>query len=182
MDQMETLRLLIREASQDLRDTVAGYPQEMFERRPGPGLNPAGFIYFHVLRAWDLDVNVLCRNQNRDGDAWHRGGFSEKFAYEPLGHGAGGSGIGFGYSDAEVDATPKDLATLLSYHQMLEDETYDYLEAVSHNELNAERTSENSRENPYRPERWLRHMISHTNMHIGDIQYVRGMQESYSPE
>lgn len=182
MDQKETLYLLIREATQGLRATVAGYQQELFEQRPGLGLNPAGFIYFHVLRAWDLDVNVLCRNQNRDGDAWHRGKFSETLGYEPLGHGAGGSGIGFGYSDSEVDETPKNLQALLSYHQTLEDETYAYLDAVGHEELNAERTSENSRENPYRPERWLRHMISHTNMHIGDIQYVRGMQENYSPE
>ena len=177
VDQKETLRALIREATNDLRDTVKGIPSDAFERRPGPGLNPAGFIYFHVLRCWDLDVNVLCRGQERDGDAWHRGGFSEALDYEPLGCGMGGSGVGFGYTDDEVDATPMDLDALMGYHQMLEDETYAYFNRVSMEELNAERTSENSRENPFKPERWLRHMISHTNMHIGDIQYVAGMLE-----
>ncbi|MEZ4521445.1 MAG: DinB family protein [Thermomicrobiales bacterium] len=175
MDQKETLRALVREATQDLRDTVADIPQELFERRPGPGLNPANFIYFHVLRAWDLDTNVLCRGQERDGDAWHRGGFGDELNYEPLGHGAGGSGIGFGYDDDEVNGTPKDHEALMRYHQILEDETYAYFDAVSLDELNRERSSEHSRENPYRPERWIRHMISHTNMHIGDIQYVKGM-------
>lgn len=177
MDQKETLRLLIREATQDLRDTVADYPQEIFEQRPGPGLNPAGFIYFHVLRCWDEDLNVLCRGQERDADAWHRSGLSEAFDYEPIGRGYAGEGIGFGYTDEEVDEAPKHLETLSRYHQMLEDETYAYLDAVHSDELNAERTNENSRENPYRPERWLRHMISHTNIHIGDIQYIRGMQD-----
>ncbi len=171
----ETLRALVREATVDLRDTVQDVPQDAFERRPGPGLNPAGFIYFHVLRCWDLDVNVLCRGQVRDGDAWHRGGFGDELEYEPLGCGMGGSGVGFGYTDEEVDAVPKRLDVLMRYHQLLEDETYSYFDSASIDDLNAERTSENSRENPYRPERWLRHMISHTNMHIGDIQYVKGM-------
>ena len=58
-----------------------------------------------------------------------------------------------------------------------EDETYAYFDSVTLEELNADRTSENSRENPFKPERWLRHMIAHTNMHIGDIQYVAGMLE-----
>lgn len=177
MDQKETLRALVREATGDLRETVEDIPQEQFEQRPGPGLNPAGFIYFHVLRCWDLDVNVLCQGQARDADAWHRGGFSDELSYEPLGNGMGGSGVGFGYTDGEVDATPKDLDALMRYHQLLEDETYAYFDTVSIDELNREHTSENSRENPYKPERWLRHMISHTNMHIGDIQYVTGMVE-----
>lgn len=181
MDQKETLRALIREATRDLRATIDGYSQALFEERPGPALNPAGFIYFHVLRCWDLDVNVLCRGQDRNEDAWHRGGFSEALGYEPLGHGAGGSGVGFGYSDDEVDAAPMNLEALIRYHQMLEDETYEFLDTVSIDELNTERANENSRENPYRPERWLRHMISHTNMHIGDIQYVKGMQGMPDP-
>lgn len=175
MDQRETVRLLVREATQDLRDTVKDIPQELFERRPGPHLNPMGFIYFHVLRCWDLDVNVLCRGQEPDGDAWHRAGLSEELDYEPLGIGIDGSGIGYGYTDAEVDASPKQRDVLMRYHQMLEDETYAYLETATSDDLNAERRSEHSRENPYRPERWLRHMISHTNIHIGDLQYVAGM-------
>ena len=175
MDQKETLRALVREASQDLRDTIAGISQDQFESRPGPGLNPAGFIYFHVLRCWDLDVNVLCKSQERDGDAWHRGGFSEDLDYEPLGCGMAGTGVGFGYSNDEVDAVPKDHAALMRYHQLLEDETYAYFDRVTIDELNSEKEHPASRENPYRPERWLRHMISHTNMHIGDIQYVAGM-------
>lgn len=172
MDQKETLRLLIREATQDLRDTIQDVPQDLMAKRPGPHLNPIGFIYFHVLRCWDEDVNVLCRNQGPEGDAWHRGGLSQELNYEPMAH---GSGVGWGYSSAEVDAAPKQLTALMRYHQMLEDETYAFLNEAGSDELNAERQSEYSRENPFRPERWLRHMISHTNMHIGDIQYVKGM-------
>jgi hypothetical protein len=175
MNQKETLRLLMKEATQDLRYTIEDVPQELAEKRPGPHLNPIGFIYYHVLRCWDRDLNVVNRDQGPSGDAWHRGGFSAELDYEPLGHGAGGSGVGFGYSAEEVDAAPKRLDALMRYHQMLEDETYAYLAQVSSEELNAERPSEHSWENPFRPERWLRHAISHTNMHIGDIQYVKGM-------
>lgn len=176
MDQKETLRLLIREATQDLRATIEPVPQELFDRRPAQHANPIGFIYFHVLRCWDQDVNILCRGQDPAEDAWHRLGLSEKMGYEPLGCGVNGEGIGFGYTDAEVDAVPKRREALMRYHQTLEDETYAYLDEATSDDLNAERQSEHSRENPYRPERWLRHLISHTNMHIGDIQYIAGLQ------
>ncbi len=68
------------------------------------GLNPVGWNYWHALRVWDLDLNWLIKGQKPDEDAWHRGEFTARSGYDPDGIGLRGSGIGLGYSDAEVDA------------------------------------------------------------------------------
>lgn len=182
MSEKQVLRLLIDEAAKDLWETVEGVPQEVFEQRPAPGLNPAGFIYFHVLRHWDRDVTVRCLGREPEDDIWHREGFSIEVDYEPLGNGSAGIGTGFGYSDAEVDATPMDLVALMRYQHILQTETARYLDEVDEATLYEERTSPHSIENPYKPERWLRHLISHTNMHIGDIQYALGAVTTLSGE
>lgn len=182
MSEKDVLRALIDEAAKDLWLTVETVPQEIFERRPAPGLNPPNFLYFHVLRHWDRDVNVHCRGHEPEDDAWHRGGFSAELDYEPLGNGFNGMGTGYGYSDAEVDATPKNLQVLMRYHQMLQEETSSYLDAADDATLHEERTSKHLTENPYRPERWLRHMIAHTYLHIGDIQYAVGAVTTLSGE
>lgn len=182
MSEIDVLRQLIDEADKDLWQTVEGAPQEVFERRPAPGLNPPGFIYFHLLRHWDRDVAVRCLGREPEQDIWHQGGFSSELDYEPLGKGSTSIGTGFGYSEAEVDATPKDLQVLMRYHRMLQDETTVYLDGADDETLHEERTSPHSIENPYTPERWLRHLISHTNMHIGDIQYALGAVTTLSGE
>ena len=71
------LRALIEQSSSKLRRAASGVPDELFGKRPGRSLNPIGFIYFHVLRSWDEDLNVLCRNLAPDDDTWHRAGLSD---------------------------------------------------------------------------------------------------------
>src|SRR5688572_23042646 len=106
-----------------LTNQVTELDEAAFTRRPGEMLNPVGFIYFHVLRIWDLDLNILVHGRRPADDAWHRGGFTEKLGYNPDGKGGNGMGLGFGYTDQEVDEVPYRLAPLQEYHQQLLDET-----------------------------------------------------------
>lgn len=140
--------------------------------RPGPALNPVGFIYWHILRVWDLDLNWLIRGQSPAEDAWHRGGYSAELGYSPDGIGTAGMGIGTGYTDAEVDAVPCNAASLERYRQQLLDETQAYLAASPDTEINREFAF---RDQTTTVAARLQHTVSHSWNHIGEIRMTKGM-------
>ncbi len=178
MDQPAMMRMLIEQASAKLRRAVSGVPSDLFGQRPGPGLNPVGFIYFHILRSWDEDLSVLCQDLPPDGDVWHRAGLSAKLDYEPLGHGRGGRGVGVGFDDTEVDAVPQRLDILTRYHDLLDNETGAWLESRSADELNRKRHSEGAESrgiSRYSPASLLVMIALHQAEHAGDIKFVKGM-------
>jgi hypothetical protein len=177
VDQRAVLRALIEQSSSKLRRAASGVPDELFGKRPGRSLNPIGFIYFHVLRSWDEDLNVLCRNLAPDDDTWHRAGLSDGLDYEPLGRGDGGRGVGVGFSDAEVDAVPKRFDVLSRYHDLLDEDTGAYFDAVMDEELHRERESgpAHGHLGAYTPARLWSMVILHHAEHSGDIKFVKGM-------
>jgi hypothetical protein len=94
---------MIGEVADTLERIAVEVPAEQFNQQPEPHLNTVGWNYFHLHRVWDMYVNRECREQPHDGDAWHRGGFTKESGYNPDGKGRRGLGIGFGYTDDEVD-------------------------------------------------------------------------------
>lgn len=167
--------MLAEQSSGYLRRAVETVPDELLGKRPGPHLNSIGFIYFHVLRHWDWDMNILCRGQSLETDLWHRQGLSDATGYEPIGIGIAGRGMGVGYDDDEVDAVPARLDLMVEYHRALEDETAEYLHTTSENALNEQIEHEQARINPYTRESRIRNVILHNAEHFGDILYVKGM-------
>ena len=174
MSELAVLRRMIDSTYSLLASTVEGATERQFSERPGPGLNPAGFLYFHVLRHWDRDVNILCRGQALESDAWHRGGFGDELDYHPLGLGLRGLGTGIGYTDAEVDAVPTNLEILNRYQQMLYAETIDYMDGLDDNRINEEIENPFAPVNPFTISARLQHLVTHTNYHTGDIAYAMG--------
>lgn len=164
----------IKGMSAMLADVVAPLDDELLRRRPGPALNPPGFIYFHLLRVWDLDLNRIIRGQAADADAWRRGGFSAETGYEPIGKGGGGRGIGFGYTDAEVDEVPYAAGWLRRYHEQLLAETVDYLATANDAELRREIRLP-QQEQPVSPALRLQHTIAHSWNHIGELRMTKSM-------
>ncbi len=136
-----------------------------------------GFIYFHILRSWDEDLNVLSQSREPEDDTWHRAKLSAAFAYEPLGIGAGGRGVGVGFSDAEVDAVPKHLDLLTSYHDLLDAETSEYFDRVSSDDFNRARESGPAHRHlgTYTPARLWGMVVLHQAEHAGDMKFVKGM-------
>jgi hypothetical protein len=165
----------LRDMSEMLERLVAEVPADWFNRRPGKGLNPVGWNYFHLLRIWDLDLNWKCKGQKPDNDAWHRGDFSAASGYSPDGKGGMGLGLGYGYSDHEVDEVQLSADTLKAYQQMLLAETAEYLGAADDDELQSRSTSilntQLTRSNAER----MQHTIAHSHGHIGEIRYALGV-------
>jgi len=178
VDQKGTLRILIAESSGKLRRAVGNVPEDLFGKRPGPHLNPVGFIYFHVLRSWDEDINVICRDQPPESDTWHKAGLSDALAYEPLGRGRGGRGVGVGFDDAEVDAVPKRRDVLIRYHDLLDAEPAAYLDALTNDDLNRAEEHEILKArgvDGFTVASQLRMIALHHAEHSGDIKFVKGM-------
>lgn len=162
----------IEDMSNTLTARMSDVRQEQLAQRPGERLNPLGFVYWHILRIWDLDVNLICRGQSEDNDAWHRAGMTEKFGYEPLGHGGRKAGNGFNYTDAEVDEVPYLHTALRAYHDVLLQETRDYVAALSDADFDAE---VQFRSNPVTIGARMQHLVSHSQQHIGEIGVLRGL-------
>jgi hypothetical protein len=161
------------ETMSEFLDTVLSeIDDERFSLRPAPERNPVGFVYFHLLRVWDLDLNILCKGQPAESDAWHRGGYSDAMGYSPDGKGGRGAGNGFGYSDQEVDEVPYRKDVLGRYHHQLLDETRAYLQSATDAEL--ERTIM-LRDQPTTTGARMQHTAAHSWNHIGEIRMTRTM-------
>jgi len=171
MTELNVYERMVEGASSNLRDAVASVPDVDFGRRPAPGANPVNFIYFHVLRHWDRDISIYVRLQDPEADAWHRHGLSEALDYEPTGIGEHGIGTGYGYSAAEVDAVPSDADGLRRYHDILEAETNELLAGIDPATLDDPMELDGRK---YTAGQRFRHLIAHTYLHLGDIEYAKG--------
>jgi hypothetical protein len=171
IEQVQGMSKLLSDQTAELDDTLLG-------KRPGQHLNPPGFLYFHILRVWDLDINVLIGGSKPSEDAWHRGGYSEAMGYSPDGKGGRGTGIGFGYTDAEVDEVPYQLETLQRYHAQLLGETMRYLNDASDEELHREIVAIG---NPTTTGARVQHIIGHSWNHIGELRMTKSMLGFHDP-
>ena len=171
LEQIDAMSKLLSDQTAELDDTL-------LKKRPGEYLNPPGFLYFHILRVWDLDINVLIGGSKPAKDAWHRGGYTEAMGYDPDGKGGRGLGIGFGYTDAEVDEVPYQLESLQRYHAQLIDETRRYLLDANDEELNREIVAMGA---PTTTGARLQHIIAHSCNHIGELRMTKSMLGFHDP-
>jgi len=155
-----------------LTNQVSDVDDETLAKRPGEFLNPVGFIYWHILRIWDLDLNWTIKGGAPTEDAWHRGGYSEALGYNSDGKGGRGTGIGFGYTDAEVDELIHNGEVFARYRQQLLDETHAYLDDATDEELAREVMALG---NPVSVGSRLQHTVSHSWNHIGEIRMTKSM-------
>lgn len=172
MTELSAYKHMIDGASSNLRDAVASVDDEAFNVRPVANANPINFIYFHVLRHWDRDINVYCKQETPESDAWHRHGLSDALGYESLGLGTQGIGTGYGYSDSEVDGLPLDDEGLGRYHEILIAETEAFLADLDPATLDDPEDYEGRR---FTTGQRLRHLVAHTYLHLGDIEYAKGL-------
>jgi hypothetical protein len=178
LSEVEIYLTQIRSASEFLTKQVEEVPEEILYERPGPSLNTVGWNYFHILRVWDADLNWLAKGQDPLEDAWHRGGFTEKADYNPDGKGGRGAGLGFGYTDAEVDELQViPVSTLHDYHERLLSETDEYL--TSSDDAEMQREMETPFGSSDTPAGRMQHTIGHSWNHIGELRFIKGMHGYY---
>ena len=157
-----------------LNAQIAETPEDKLYERPGPSQNPVGFIYWHILRIWDLDV-CLCTGKNplKEG-IWQRDGFSAKADYNPEGLGLRGLGMGVGYSDAEVDGVRVPRAVLAEYQAQLLAATNAYLDSTDEAAVRAERPSLLNPAQTLTSAMRLQHTVAHSYHHLGEIRFIKG--------
>ena len=167
------------QAMSDMLGTqISELDQTQLRTRPGQYLNPPGFLYFHILRVWDMDINVLVGGNKPSDDAWHRGGFGAAMGYESDGKGGRGLGIGFGYTDAEVDEVPYQYEPLKNYHDQLLAETLTYLNDANDEELARELTALGQQTTTGAR---VQHLIAHSWNHIGELRMTKSMLGFHDP-
>ena len=153
---------------------LAETPDDKLYQRPGPSQNPVGFISWHILRIWDLDICLLNQTNPLKDDIWHRDDFSAKSGYTPDGLGLRGLGMGVGYSDAEVDGVRVPRAILTDYQAALIAATNAFLDAADAAAIRTERPSPMNPAQPLTSAMRLQHIVSHSYHHLGEIRFIKG--------
>lgn len=153
---------------------IAEVPDDKLYQRPGPSQNPVGFIYWHILRIWDLDLCLYHGRNPLKDDIWHRDDFAAQAGYNPDGIGLRGLGMGVGYSDAEVDAVRVSRPVLGSYEAALVAATNAYLDSTDEATIRAERPSLLSPGQTLTVASRIQHTIAHSYHHLGEIRFVKG--------
>src|SRR5690606_30503701 len=135
-----------------------------------------GRHYWHALRGWELHTGARIKGQSPAEDAWPRGGFTQKSGYDPDGKCLRATGIGLGYSDADVDELAViPLEVLKEYQDMLLAETMAYLDAADNDEIRRSIPTLNPPGQMTNVATRLQHLVTHTWNHIGELSYARGM-------
>jgi hypothetical protein len=173
MSELQAYRTMIDAASSDLRNVIESIPEQVFGTRPASDANPANFVFFHVLRHWDRDINMHIRGQDATADAWHRHDLTDITGYNPEGKGFNGMGTGYGYTSTEVDEVPANKGALMQYHRILKAETDQVLDSLDGENIHTERVLPSGA--TITAASRLRHLIAHTFVHVGDIEYIKGL-------
>ena len=95
--------------------------------------------------------------------------------YTALGNGPGGSGLGFGFNDTEVDAIPHRLDVLRRYLAQLLAETDGYLADASDAELVAAIERAGSPIGQFTPAARIQHTVAHSWNHTGELRMTKSM-------
>lgn len=167
-EQLDTL-------TSEIKAELANLEPELLYKRPAPSANNPGFLYWHILRIWDLDLNHRVNRQDAADDAWHRGGYTKKSGYNPDEKGPERlRGMGLGYSDADVDELNIPLDILTAYHDQLSTETNAYLDSATNDDIRAE-FSIPTRAGTMTAADRFQHLIGHSYGHLGDIRFAKGL-------
>ncbi len=163
-----TVRDFIEEALatvwDNLHKATIELTQDQLGWRPSDQANSIGYTLWHVGRVED---NFIQRFILRGDEIWAAKGWQERFGYETR-------GIGTGFTTEETEEVPIVAAgTLWSYMNEVRDSTLAYISDLDWSTL-----PQKPREDRF-PE-WsiqtiLRQLIAHSNQHLGEINYIRGL-------
>ena len=173
MSELQSYRTMVEFAHNDLWASISTVDDVAFSQRPTSTGNPINFTYFHVLRHWDRDINVRILARDPEQDTWHRGDFAAKSGYDPMGKGFNGMGTGYGYTAEDVDGVTATRTALMDYQRMLHKETLALLDTLDESDLTIERPSPSG--SVLTTAGRLQHLITHTYIHVGDIEYIKGL-------
>ncbi len=138
--------------------------QEQLAWRPSSSANSIGYTLWHVGRVED---NFIQRFILRGDEVWAAKGWQDKFGYETR-------GIGTGFTTDETEQVPIVPAdTLGSYLNEVRASTLGYMKDLDWGTLNHKPREDRFPE--WSIQTILRQLIAHSNQHLGEINYIRGL-------
>jgi len=138
---------------------------EQLRWRATPKVNSIGFLIWHITR---IEDNFVQRFTQGQPEVWESSGWQQKFGYKTR-------GVGTGFSDEETAAViipPAEV--LLGYLDDVNQQTREYLKRLDWSDLTLKPRGD-------RFPQWslhtiLRQLITHSNRHLGEAEYIRGLQ------
>jgi hypothetical protein len=128
VDAIAMLRQQLHTVNLRLHHSVSGLMQEELVARPLPGVNPIGFILWHMARSQDWGVNTAVRGTTEliKREPWR----STPLAYP-------GIGTGFELEEAAAAARRFQLEEILAYADAVHADTLAWLDSLTEVELDA---------------------------------------------
>jgi hypothetical protein len=128
VDAIGMLRQQLRTVNLRLHHSAADLTPEELVATPVPGVNPIGFILWHMVRSQDWAVNTAVRGGTEliRREPWR----STPLAYP-------GIGTGFALDEAVSSAGRFELAQLLDYADAIHAETLEWLDSITEDDLDA---------------------------------------------
>lgn len=144
---------------------VDGLTQAEVSWRPASGCNSIGLILFHLARSEDSIMQGMLQKKT---SIWE----SEKW-FEKLGLNKEEEGSHYTVDQVNAFKVPE-LAKIIEYYDAVRAKTKETLRSMSVEALDEKVTFPNFGEMPKAA--LFSFVIGHTNQHIGEISYLRGMQ------
>ena len=134
--------------------------------RPSCGCNSIGLILYHLARSEDMFVQTRLRQTT---EIWEVGK-----CWEPLN--VSKDEAGAHYTAQQVNEFPvSDLADTLKYYRAVQAETVKYVESMQLEDFDR-KISMGGPFGEMPASMILSIVVSHTNQHLGEISYLRGLQ------
>ena len=134
--------------------------------RPSYGCNSIGLILYHLARSEDMFVQTRLRQTT---ELWEGGKY-----WEPLN--VPKDEAGAHYTPQQVNEFPvSDLAETLKYYRAVRAETVKYVDAMKQEDFDR-KISMGGPFGEMPVAMILSIVLSHTNQHLGEISYLRGLQ------
>jgi uncharacterized damage-inducible protein DinB len=128
MDSIAMLRQQLRTVNLRLHHSAGDLTEAELTATPIPGVNPIGFILWHIVRSQDWAVNTAIRGRPELIKV-------EPWSWSLLAH--SGMGTGFDATEAHEVAHEVELKPLLAYADAVHRDTVDWLGSLSEADLDA---------------------------------------------
>lgn len=164
----DIVRQGLREYTEELNKALDGLTAEERRFQPIPQSHHIDFALWHLARVEDNEINDIAK---RAEELWTRGGWDKKLGLPK-------DESGWGYTPDRVFDLPEfDIDTMMAYHDAVRQETLAYLDTVTDADLSIVRDAPGR--TGYTIADMLAHVLVHQSRHMGQVEYIRGIQRGF---
>jgi uncharacterized damage-inducible protein DinB len=167
MEANEVLIESFARISEHVHGVLAEIDDEWLTRTPVDGVNPIGWLIWHIARGQDLQIAMLVDSEQE----WVNGDWAPRFGLEP-----DPWNMGYGHTPEQVASVqPESVQVLLDYYDAVWARTKAVLEDVTTADL--DRVVDENWEPPVTMGVRLVSIVDDCIQHAGQAAYVKGLLE-----